>query len=130
MAAFYLDEDVSPRLARFLIERGHHVATTDDEGRKGAPDARQLLHAAARGWILLTGNAYHYRLLHDAWLMWSRAWGYSGRHAGIVIVPHVVAADLPRIGEAIHRLVSDPGITLAAALHGLTPEMEWKRWPR
>jgi hypothetical protein len=59
MAAFYLDEDVSLRLARLLIDRGHHVATTDEEGRKGAPDARQLLYAAARGWTLLTNNADH-----------------------------------------------------------------------
>ncbi|MDQ6909148.1 MAG: DUF5615 family PIN-like protein [Chloroflexota bacterium] len=56
-------------MARLLADRGHHVVTTDEEGSKGAPDARQLLYAAARGWTLLTNNADHYRLLHDAWLM-------------------------------------------------------------
>ncbi|MDQ6604143.1 MAG: DUF5615 family PIN-like protein [Chloroflexota bacterium] len=56
-------------MARLLADRGHHVVTTDEEGRKGAPNARQLLYAAARGWTLLTNNADHYRLLHDAWLM-------------------------------------------------------------
>ncbi|HEY8742483.1 MAG TPA: DUF5615 family PIN-like protein [Chloroflexota bacterium] len=68
MAAFNLSEDLPLRLARLLIDRGHVAVTTDDEQRKGAPDARQLMYAAERGWKFLTHNGAHYRLLHDAWL--------------------------------------------------------------
>jgi hypothetical protein len=68
MAAFYFDEDVPEDLVPLLTERGHIVATTRSEGRKGAPDPRQLLYAAGRGWILVTLNRGDYRLLHDACL--------------------------------------------------------------
>ncbi len=72
MAAFYFDEDVAEDLLPLLAERGHTIVTTRMEGRKGAPDPRQLLYAAGRGWTLVTLNRGDYRLLHDAWLMWSR----------------------------------------------------------
>lgn len=129
MAAFYLDEDVSLRLARFLIDRGHHVATTDEEGRKGASDARQLLFAAERGWTLLTNNSDHYRLLHDAWLVWAHEWGYVQRHAGVLVLPQVIVADLPRVAEMVHQLVGDPATVLDTALFTWTPVIGWRRWP-
>jgi len=130
VAALYLDEDVSLRLARLLVDRGHHVVTTDEEGRKGAPDARQLLYAAVRGWTLLTHNADHYRLLHDAWLMWSHEWGYTHRHGGILVLSHVITADLPHVAEAIHQLVSDPATVLDTTLYTWTRTTGWKRFPQ
>jgi hypothetical protein len=104
--------------------------TTDEEGRKGAPDARQLLHAAAWGWTLLTNNADHYRLLHDAWLMWSHEWGSVRRRAGIRVLPHVIAADLPEVAEAIHQLVSDPATVLDTTLFAWAQTTGWRQWPR
>lgn len=129
MAAFYLDEDVSLRLAHLLVAHGNHVATTDEEGRKGASDARQLLFAAERGWTLLTNNGDHYRLLHDAWLVWAHEWGIMHRHAGILVLPHVVATDLARVAEAIHQFASDPATMLDASLATWTPMAGWKQWP-
>jgi len=130
VAAFYLDEDVALRLARLLEERGHTFITTDEERRKGAPDARQLLHAANRRWVFLTNNSGHFRLLHDAWLSWSNVWSVARRHSGILVLPHVVAADLPGVAAAIHQLVSDPVVSLDTALHELSPGLGWTRWPR
>lgn len=130
MAAFYLDEDIVQRLARLLVDRGHTAATTDDERRKGASDARQLLYAADRNWVLLTNNGEHYRLLHDAWLTWGHEWGVARQHAGILILSHVVAADLPLLAEAIRQIVSDDGIVLATALYEWSPTSGWRRWPR
>ena len=117
------------RLAHLLIDRGHRVATTDEEGRKGASDARQLLFAAEREWTLLTNNGDHYRLLHDAWLVWAHEWGYMRRHAGILVLPHVIAADLPRVAEAIDQLVSDPAIALDSILSTWAPMTGWREWP-
>ena len=130
MAAFYLDEDVALRLARLLTDRGHVVATTEQERCKGAPDARQLLHAAERGWVLVTNNGDHYRLLHDAWLTRSHAWGAGVPHNGILILPHVVAADLPLLAEAIDQLVRDPAAPLASTLYEYASATGWRRWPR
>ncbi len=129
MVAFSLDEDVSLRLAYLVVERGHRVATTDEEGRKGASDARQLLFAAERGWTLLTNNGDHYRLLHDAWFVWAHEWGYTRPHAGILVLPHVIAANLPRVAEAIHQLVSDPETVLDTTLLTWGPATGWRRWP-
>lgn len=130
MAAFYLDEDVAGRLAQLLIERGHTVATTEQERRKGAPDARQLLYAAERGWVLLTNNGDHYRLLHDAWLTWAHAWNTRQAHCGIVILPHTVPSGLAAVATAVHQLVSDPGTTLDTALYTWSSATGWRRWPR
>jgi hypothetical protein len=46
MAAFYIDEDVSFALEDPLRERGHIVASTYGEGRRGSPDPHQVLYAA------------------------------------------------------------------------------------
>lgn len=130
MAAFYLDEDLPLRLARLLVDRGHFAVTTDDERRKGAPDARQLIYAAGQGWIFLTHNGDHYRLLHDAWLTWTDVWRIDRRHAGIIALPHVNATDLTRVTETIHQLVHDSDGSFEDALYERTGAGGWRRWPR
>jgi hypothetical protein len=130
VAGFYLDEDLPLRLARLLIDRGHFAVTTDDERRKGAPDARQLMYAAEQGWTLLTHNGDHYRLLHDAWLTWTHVWHIERRHAGIVVLPHSVAAELTRVAEAIHQLVRDRNVSFEGVLYERTAAGVWRRWPR
>jgi hypothetical protein len=130
VAAFYLDEDVPLRLARLLIDRGHFAVTTDDERRKGAPDARQLMYAAEHEWVLLTHNGDHYRLLHDAWLTWTDVWHVERRHAGIIVLPHVIATDLGRVADAIHQLVSDRGVSARGSLYERTAAGSWRRWPQ
>ncbi|MEA2530910.1 MAG: hypothetical protein QOG89_2554, partial [Thermomicrobiales bacterium] len=48
----------------------------------------QLLTAARRGWLLITHDQTHDRVLHDAWFRWGAAWGVPQSHSGIVVLPH------------------------------------------
>ncbi len=96
---------------------GHAVTTTSDLGQARAKDAEQLLTAARHGWVLVTHNAAHYTVLHEAWRLWSRAWQVTPFHAGILILPH---------GEP-HILAREIGAFLASGLP-LTSELySWQR---
>jgi hypothetical protein len=88
MAAFYLDNDVNVVLAELLRSRGHTALTARDLALQRAPDADHLLLAAQRGWIMVTRNVGHFRVLHEAWRLWSTAWNISITHAGILVIPH------------------------------------------
>lgn len=50
-------------------------------------------------------------------------------HTGILILPHVIAADLTLVAEAIHQLANDPDTFLDTALYEWTPARRWRRWP-
>ncbi len=133
MVAFYLDEDVAEEVASLLADRGHFVTTTRRERRKGAPDPRQLLFAAGRGWILVTSNRHDYELLHDAWLMWSHEWRVSHLHTGILVVqqPRPGSVTLDMIADALHAFVRDaPDAGLPNGLHEWSRSNGWRRWPR
>jgi hypothetical protein len=86
MADIYVDSDVSRHLAGILIAHGHRARTARDERREAARDPEQLLFAAQRGWTVVTHNRKDFRLLHDAWQLWSVAWGYAHAHGGILIL--------------------------------------------
>lgn len=126
MAAFYLDEDVPEDLARLLTARGHFATTTRIEGRKGVPDERQLWYAAERGWTVVTMNRRDYRLLHRAWLLWTHEWNVQSPHAGVLILDHLLPADVPRVVNAIHDFVRDAGIHLPNALHDWNRNAGWR----
>lgn len=130
MAAFYLDEDVSEDLVPLLAQRGHFVATTTGERRKGIPDPRQLLYAVTSGWTLVTYNRGDYELLHDAWLMWAHEWGVRRMHHGILSVQPVPKGEVERIASAIHNLVHEPDVRLANSLYNWGQISGWRRWPR
>lgn len=74
MARFYLDHDVSVRLAGEMIRAGHTAVTTRDRLLTRASDPVQLLTAAQDNAIFVTHNRTDFVLLHNAWLEWSRAW--------------------------------------------------------
>lgn len=128
MAAFYCDEDVTLALVPLLRERGHSATDTDTEGRKGAPDSHQVLYAAERGWTFLTHNRDDYRLLHDAWLLWSYRWGVMPRHSGILILSQRTGAAINV--ELVHTLVYDPDVRIANSLYDWIPTRGWQRFPR
>ena len=86
MADFYLDNDVSLRLAPLLRSVGHRVTTTRELGLSAASDDAQLLTAARNGWILITHNRRDFMMLHDAWRTWPRvAWAAAGWLTSVVI---------------------------------------------
>lgn len=98
MTDLYLDHNISKRLADLLRDAAYRVVTTPEVGMDDAGDERQLLLAAARGWVFITHNIKDYYLVHDAWLLWSDAWGVSPVHAGILIIPDAPAG-LPMLRE-------------------------------
>ncbi len=127
MAALYLDEDAPEDLAHLLAVRGHFMATTRSEGRKGAPDERQLWYAAERRWIIVTMNRRYYRLLHGAWHLWTHEWKIQSQHAGILILDHLLPADVPRAADAIHALVHDGETRLLNGLYDWNRNAGWRR---
>lgn len=87
MAAFFLDHNVSARLAALLRAQGHTATTAREMAIDTVGDERILLMAATHAWIVVTHNVKDFRLLHDAWRVWSRMWGVGPAHAGILIIP-------------------------------------------
>ena len=55
-AMFFLDEDLSPRIATIAREQGLDVLSTHESGRNGLDDEEQLRFAAQEGRILVTCN--------------------------------------------------------------------------
>ncbi len=98
MADFYLDNDVSLRLAPLLRSVGHRVTTTRDLGLSGASDDAQLLTAARNGWILITHNRRDFMMLHDAWRTWPAAFGLAlPPHPGSLVLDQALPDVLTNI---------------------------------
>jgi len=129
MAALFTDENMALALELALRDLGHLMFSTYDEGRAGAPDPHQLLYAAERGWVLITHNRRDFRLLHDAWLLWSRSWGVRPTHAGILVLEQVPGMPIEDLGRLVHDLVTDPKRSLATALYNWRPATGWVRFP-
>ena len=89
---FALDEDVPHSLASLLRSHGQDADSAKELGRLGLSDARVLLRTAVDQQTLVTHNNKDFRSLHEAWVTW-------GRHAGILISPHMKERDLARILE-------------------------------
>lgn len=75
----YTDEDVTPRLADLLRERGYESQSVWDAGTVGLTDEEQLLFAASRGWTILTYNRKDFTTLARHW------YGDGREHAGIIL---------------------------------------------
>ena len=72
-AKLYLDEDMSPRVAQILREKGFDVVSSHEVGNDGLSDEEQLSYAAKEGRHLVTYNVRDYLALADRWYR-------SGRH--------------------------------------------------
>ena len=63
----FIDECLSPEIARRLNESGKHVAEHPlDFGGRGAPDYRVLQRCIALGFVIVTENALDFRALVGA----------------------------------------------------------------
>ncbi len=126
MTAFYLDEDVTERLANVLIALGHDTTTAARLGNKGLKDPHQLLTATSLNRVFITYNAGDYKLLHLAWHAWSTAWAVTPQphHPGILII-HPAKNVTPRdVANAIHRLTATIDTT-ANRLFAWTIKDDW-----
>ena len=75
----YLDEDVSPLLARLLRNLGHDVVSAHEVGTSGETDREQFRRATSGGRAILTYNYYDFEVI-------AREEAAAGRsHAGIII---------------------------------------------
>ena len=59
----YLDENVSVLVAKILRARGFKVTTTDEAGRKGTSDPKQLQFAVENGYTIVTMNRVDFESL-------------------------------------------------------------------
>ena len=76
----FIDECLSPQIARNLNESGKHVAQHPlDFGGRGAPDHRVVERCIAHGLVIVTENARDFRALVGA----------EDVHPGLIIVPCV-----------------------------------------
>ncbi len=87
MARFHFDQNVALDIAVMVRHASQDVVTTGEAGLLDADDAVHLLTAARAGRILVTHNRRDFRLLHRAWQRWTRDWGVSVGHAGILVIP-------------------------------------------
>ncbi len=117
MPILYLDEDVKREVVDLLVAPDLSIRTTRSERRLSASDPFQLVYAAEQGWVVVTCNRDDYRLLHDAWLLWSHRWNVTMQHAGILALDQGHPA--PVMAAAISGfLATDP--ELANAMYDWT----------
>lgn len=77
----YLDQCIDSALAAALAARGFPARTTYAEHIEGADDPAQLVHAAARGWALVSHNKRDPQY-------WHRIFRQQGhRYSGIILLP-------------------------------------------
>lgn len=88
---FYLDEDLSPKVAAILRRMGCQAASTQESGNRGADDEAQLVYAAQTCAALVTRNRDDFIALTAKFFDEGRA------HAGVIVVPYSIPAHEPAI---------------------------------
>lgn len=84
---FYLDEDLSDKIAQIARSRGLDVTSAHETGRRGYSDDTQLLLAAQEGRCVVTKNGAHY-------LRETRTFMTQGLpHAGVLVVSASLASN-------------------------------------
>ena len=106
---WYLDENVSERLAILLVLLGNDAIGTTAAGNNGASDATQLLFALRSGRTPLTHNANDSKLIYETLLLRSahRAIPNEHRHAGILVFPDSGQLSTPEAAKEIDRVASE-----------------------
>jgi hypothetical protein len=96
----YLDEDLSPTIARILRERGVDAVTAHEAGQIQLDDRAQLAEATRAGRAIVTANVVDFiALAHDAVAR-------NAEHAGIVLVPSSFQGnEFQAIADAVHSAV-------------------------
>lgn len=93
----YLDENLSPNIARVLRQKGVDATSAHEVGNVQLDDRSQLAYAARNGRAIVTANVVHFlALAHEAVAT-------NTEHAGIVLVPSSFRGDEFRaIGPGEH----------------------------
>jgi hypothetical protein len=98
---FYLDEDLSPKIAEILRRSGIDTLSTHEAGMREASDQRQLDFAAAEKRCLVTRNR------DDFIRLTVRFFNDQRSHCGVLIVPYTLPGDqFSRIAKLIKKFSS------------------------
>jgi predicted nuclease of predicted toxin-antitoxin system len=93
---FYLDEDLSPRIAEIARRRGCDAVSAHERGARGIDDAAQLDLAVRDGRCLVTRNR------DDFLRLTVERYAHHQPHHGVLIVPRSIPADrFARIAAAL-----------------------------
>jgi len=87
----YLDEDVSPGLARVLRSRGYDVVSAYEVEMTGKTDEEQLSFAVSQERALLTFNVRHYAPLVDEY------YEQGKEHSGVIVSRQMGLSGLVRL---------------------------------
>ena len=87
MIKYYLDEDISPKVAVSLRKQGIDTKSSHEVGLNGQSDIEQLNFASQEGRCLVTRNR------DDFIELTLRFYNEQLPHCGILIVPHTLPAD-------------------------------------
>ncbi|MFY9268467.1 MAG: DUF5615 family PIN-like protein [Candidatus Manganitrophaceae bacterium] len=102
---YYLDEDLSPKIAEILRKRGVNTISAHDIGMLQVSDREQLEYAAGEGRCLVTRNRDDFIALTVQFFNEHR------RHFGLLIIPYSFPGDrFSIIAKAITKHASNhPG---------------------
>ena len=111
-----LDEQLSPRIAAMLRERGHDVTAVGDRAELiGASDRAILDVASAEERAVITNNIKDFRPLAAERI------ARSGRHGGLILLP----SSRVRTRAAAERLVAAIAAVLESDPSGLDSSERW-----
>jgi uncharacterized protein with PIN domain len=87
----YLDEDVSPAIARVLRSRGYDVVSAHEVEMLAKSDEEQIEFASRTNRIIISFNSRHYSPL-------AKTYFFSGKeHAGIVVSKVIDISEMLRL---------------------------------
>jgi Domain of unknown function (DUF5615) len=108
VASLYLDDDVTPILARLLRARGIDAIASVEAGNLGIDDEAHLEYAAGTGRVLLSYNYHDFLPLAERW------YGAGREHARVLLSFHQYR--LPELSIALQltlrAVATTPGVDL------------------
>lgn len=84
---YYLDEDISPKVAALLRKYGFDAVSAHETGMIQASDKEQLDYAVSRGRVMVTRNR------NDFIRLTIQFFNSLLPHKGVLIIPHTIPGD-------------------------------------